>query len=65
MLEKDQPCIRLYYPVDLYLINPDLQGLFVNAGLDLWYFGMAGAFTRSRERREGADASIGARAFLS
>lgn len=45
ILEKDQPSTSLYYPSNLYLMQPCLQGMFVGeAIIDAYYF-RAGSFS--------------------
>ena len=42
VLEKDVPCIPLYYPADLWLVKPYVKGLHIDQGiLNLYYIGSA------------------------
>ena len=42
ILEKDSPCIPLYYPTDLWLIKPTVTGMHIDQGiLNLYYIGSA------------------------
>jgi len=42
ILEKDQPCIALYYPADLWLFKPYVTGLHIDQGtLNLYYIASA------------------------
>lgn len=42
ILEKDQPCIPLYYPADLWLLKPYVTGLHIDQGiLNLYYLATA------------------------